>query len=94
MIHVKFEDETQKNAHRLKREKILKSTNRLDKHEHLQGIAIAAFVGLAIAIILFSVFFPALNYMIDNVPTWFATIFTLAGIVGILIIRSAKRSRE
>ena len=92
MIHAtNFTDATKNNSDRLRREKHLKLSKQLDKHHHWQGIGIAVMVGLSIAIILFCAFFPALSYMIDNVPPGIATIFLFAAVAGILIVKSARK---
>jgi O-antigen/teichoic acid export membrane protein len=87
-------DETQKNSDRLRRERSLEKSKKLDKHEHLQGIAIASLVGLSIAIILFCAFFPALIYVIDNVPPGISMIVILACIVSVVIFYRGKIDRK
>jgi hypothetical protein len=93
MIHT-FTDNTQQNQDRLRREKHLKLSKQLDKHHHWQGIGIAVMVGLSIAIILFCAFFPALSYMIDNVPPGISMIVILACIVSVVIFYRGRVDRK
>jgi amino acid transporter len=95
MIHTTtFADATKNNSDRLRREKHLKLSKQLDKHHHWQGIGIAVMVGLSIAIILFCAFFPALSYMIDNLPPAFWTIFLFAAVASLIIFYRGRKDRN
>lgn len=97
MKTMQFEDRVRENEQRLRRERLLRQSKQNDKREYWQGLFIAVMVGGSIATLLVVIFFPSLMAAFDLImeaPVYAWTIFVLAGVAGILIIRSARQSRK
>lgn len=93
--HHSFPDVSQENAQRIRRQRILQQSKKLDKKELWNGFLLAVFTGISIAGIVVIALFPAVQAVIDNpgVSTLLIIIGTLATIAGYLIVRSARKSR-